>query len=225
MLLKIMHLISLDAFCDELEKIAKASKIKSNSRMPSRTKENIAHFDEVAQTLSAEHKKPAVAFSKKVSPAHVFEIMHSMRRWYSGQTMARKLLAHRDDLKGVMKLDPKDVVGVYRGFKVPKDNPLANATVGQKLTIPVTRNHGFSSWSTTEAPTHKFSGGGKGKVGLVVRLIDKKGITPVLAPPEQTKPWFNAFYAASIGKAYRPTEGEYLISAPSVHVEVVRVKK
>lgn len=219
-----MKQVVIEAFCDELEKIS-AKKIKSNSRMPAPTKKNINHFSEIIQELDEDHRAPAESFQKKVGPRGVFEIMHSMRRWYSGQTMARKLLDHRENLRSVMDIEPKDAVGVFRGFKVPVDNQLAKSTVGQKLTLDVTRNHGFSSWSTTEAPTNRFSGGGKGKVGLIVKLIDKKGITPVLAPPDRTRPWFNAFYEKSIGKSFRPKEGEYLISAPKVQVEVVRVKK
>ena len=147
-----------------------------------------------------------------------------MRRWYSGQTMARGLLAQRDDLRSVMKIEPKDALGVYRGFKVDKDSKLAQLRPGDRTCIPVTRNHGFSSWSTTEAPTHRFSGKSKGKVGLVVKLIDSRGIQPVLAPPERSAPWFNTLYKTAIGKSFRWTEGEYLIAAPRICVEIVRVK-
>ena len=124
-----------------------------------------------------------------------------------------------------MKLEPEDALGSFRGFKVDNDNPIAASKPGDRLTLPVTRNHGFSSWSATEAPTNRFSGGGKGKTGLIVKLVDAKGITPVLAPPQHTSPWFNELYAHAIGSSFRPKEDEYLISAPSVRVEVVRVKK
>jgi hypothetical protein len=212
------------AFFDELTQIG-AARIKSNDRMPARTKSNISAMMAAVHGLEEEHRKPALAFAEKVTPAGLFDILHSMRRWYSGQTMARKLVEHQGNLSSAMKLFPEDAVGVYRGFKVPKDDPLAQLTVGQTITLPVTRNHGVSSWSTTEAPTNRFSGGGNGKVGLIVKLVDGEGITPILAPPSHTEPWFNALYAKAIGKSFRPTEGEYLISAPHVKVEVVRVKR
>jgi hypothetical protein len=212
------------AFLDELEKIA-AVKIKSNDRMPPRTKAHIESFVSSIHNWESPHRDAAIAHMSETTPEKLFETLHSARRWYTGQTMARKLLEHRDSLSKVMDLAPSDVVGIYRGFKVPKDDPLAKLQVGQRLALPVTRNHGFSSWSTSEAATNRFSGAGDGKVGLIIKLVDGEGVTPVLAPPERTKPWFNELYAHVIGKSFRPTEGEYLISAPSVNVEVVRVKK
>jgi hypothetical protein len=216
--------VTRSAFFDELAKIG-AARIKSNDRMPARTKANVNAMMAAVHSLDEEHRKPAMAFARKVTPEGLFDILHSMRRWYSGQTMARKLVEHQDSLSSAMKLSPEDVVGIYRGFKVPKDDPLAKVEVGQTLTLPVTRNHGVSSWSTTEAPTNRFSGGGDGKVGLIVKLVDGAGTKPILAPPSHTEPWFNALYAHAIGKSFRPKEGEYLIAAPSVKVEVVRVKK
>jgi hypothetical protein len=58
-----------------------------------------------------------------------------------------------------------------------------------------------------------------------VKLIDHEGVKPLLAPPEHTAPWFNALYEKAIGTSFRPKESEYLISAPSLRVEVVRVKR
>lgn len=200
-------------------------KIKSNDRMPSPTRANIAHFTEAIAALPAAQRAPAERFACEVGAQGVFEILHSMRRWYSGQTMARKLLAHHDALREVMDIEPNDAVGVYRGFKVPVANPLAKLEVGQEISLPVRLNHGFSSWSTTEAPTHLFSGGGRGKVGLIVKLINDHGVTPVLAPPNRTKSWFNALYAKAIGTSFRPKEGEYLIAARKVRVRVIRVKR
>lgn len=206
-----------------LEKFA--GKIKSNARMPPRTKANINGVVDTLKSWDSPHADDALSFVEGVTPPAAFELLHSMRRWYSGQTMACKLLDYRDDLSKVMALKPEDVVGVYRGFKVDKTNPLANASVGDRLTLDVTRNHGMSSWSTTEVPTHKFSGGGKGRVGLVIKLVDSEGIKPVLAPPEHTKEWFNEMYAKLIGTSFRPKEQEYLIAAPRVNVEIVRVKR
>lgn len=219
-----MHSATQFGLFDELTKISE-KKIKSNDRMPARTKANILGLSAQVKSLEGPHREQAVKFMEDVGPEKLFEMLHSMRRWYSGQTMARAILTHRESLSEAMKLDPADVIGIFRGFKVPKDHELASAQVGQKLEIPVTRNHGFSSWSTTEAPTNRFSGGGKGKVGLIVKLVDSKGVTPVLAPPTHTEPWFNELYLKTIGKSFRPTEGEYLIAAPKINVEVVRVKR
>lgn len=219
-----MNPVTKAAIFDELDKIAMA-KIKSNDRMPPRTKAHINKIVEDVHSLEGPHREKAIEFLNKMGPSNFFDVMHGIRRWYTGQTMARKILEHREHLGSAMQLDPKDVVGVYRGFKVPKDHELANVEVGQKITLPVTRNHGFSSWSTTQEPTNRFSGGGKGKVGLIVKLVDSKGVTPVLAPPSHSEEWFNKLYEKTIGKSFRPKEGEYLISAPSVNVEVVRVKR
>lgn len=200
-------------------------KIKGNSRMPSRTKENIAHFQDAIEQLPKKHREKARDFADSIGPLGLFEVMHGIRRWYSGQTMARKILSHREDLMSAMDLDPSDAIGLYRGFKVPTDSRLAGSEEGDEVSLPVSRNHGFSSWSISEEATNRFSGGGKGKVGLIVKLIDEKNVVPVLAPPERSEAWFNALYTAAIGKAYRQTEGEYLIKGSPLTVEIVRVKK
>ena len=214
----------LTGFVDELTKLG-VVKIKSNDPMALSSRANVQAFMDDLHEWDSPHKEKAIAFAGQLSEKKLFELLHSMRRWYTGQTMAWKILAQNDALGEVMRLKPKDVVGVYRGFKVPNDSPLAKVSVGDTLHLPVTRNRGISSWSTSEAPTNRFSGGGKGKTGLIVKLIDDEGITPILAPPEKTKAWFNALYERTIGTSFRPKEGEYLIAAPKVRVEVVRVKR
>lgn len=139
--------------------------------------------------------------------------------------MTRKLVEHRDLLRDVMKIEPEDVLGAYRGFKVPNDNPLAQVQVGDKLTLGVIRNHGVSSWTMDPSLANRFSGGGKGKTGLIVKLVKHEGIQPLLAPPSRTEPWFNRAYEQAIGTSFRNNEHEYLIKAPNVEVEVTRVKK
>ena len=212
------------SFADELTKIAVA-RIKSNDRMPTLSKKHVENFVQQVESWDSPHRASALEHIQKTSPKNFLEILHSARRWYTGQTMGHKLLEHRDSMSDFMDLKPEDAVGVYRGFKVPKDSPLAAAQVGQRLQLDVTRNGGLSSWSLSQDATNRFSGAGKGKVGLIVKLVDSEGIKPILAPPERTKPWFNELYSKVIGKSFRPTEGEYLIAAPSVHVEVVKVKK
>ena len=200
-------------------------KIKSNDPMPARTQANLSAFAEQVCGWRSPHRRSAVTYMNAIGLRALFEILHSMRRWYSGQTMARLLASYRPALLGVMKIEPRDSLGVFRGFKVPNSHAWADADPGDTLTLPVKLNHGHSSWSTSEAPTHKFSGGGKGKTGLVVKLIDTKGVKPLLAPTHKTKPWFNALYEHVIGKSFRPKEQEYLLAADRVKVRVVRVKK
>lgn len=207
-----------------MPKIA-AKKIKSNDRMPARSKANVSDFESAVRTWDNPHRDQAVQFMEEHGPGNTFEMLHSMRRWYSGQTMGGNLLKHREALSSVMKLDPEDVVGVYRGFKVPKDHPLAKAKPGDEFTLPVTRNKGMSSWTTDQTIPNRFSGAGKGKVGIIVELASKDNVKPVLAPPSHTEPWFNALYEHVIGKSFRPGEGEYLVSAPEVRAKVVKVKK
>ena len=216
------HLIS--GFTDELVKLA-LKKIKSNDPMPVSSKANVNAFMENIHEWDSPHRDKALKMAEELSDKEFFKLMHSMRRWYTGQTMASKLIKHNKLLGSVMRLKPEDVVGIYRGFKVPNSSPLAKLAPGDKLILPVTRNRGVSSWSTSEEATNRFSGGGKGKTGLIVKLVDSKNINPILAPPSHTDEWFNEFYAHSIGKSFRPKEGEYLIEAPEVHVEVVRVKR
>lgn len=193
--------------------------------MPARTKGNIAALMGDLHALDDSDKQKALEFGERASPPVLFDVMHAMRRWYSGQTMARKLVEHRELLRGVMDIEPKDAVGVFRGFKVPNDNPLAKAQAGDKLTLGVTRNHEISSWTTDQNLANRFSGGGKGKTGLIVKLVDHEGIEPILAPPSRTKPWFNKAYEQAIGTSFRDKKHEYLIKAPEVEVEVMRVKK
>lgn len=208
----------------ELEKICMA-RIKSNDRYVSPTKAHVADLMTNIETWNSPHREKALAMASEMSPPKLFEVLHGMRRWYTGQTMAKKLVEHNEALTKVMKLEPKDVVGIFRGFKVPKDSPLAQAKPGDTLELDVTRNRGISSWSTSEQAVNRFSGGGNGKVGLNVKLLSSDGVKPLLAPPSHTEPWFNELYSHVIGKSFRPTEGEYLISAPKIHVEVMRVKR
>ena len=200
-------------------------KIKSNDRMPARSAANVAALVGRIEAWKSRHRGSALAFAHRIEALHLFQILHAIRRWYSGQTMTRLLKSYRPHLRKVMALEPSHAVGAYRGFKVDRDHPLAKRKPGDVVTIPVTRNHGFSSWTTNQAITNRFSGGGKGKVGIIVRLSSPKHVTPVLAPPARTKAWFNALYSHAIGDSYRPTEGEYLIHAPRFIAKIVKIKK
>jgi hypothetical protein len=212
------------SMANELEKISVA-RIKSNDRYVSPTKAHVAGLMQSIESWESPHREKALSFASELSPPKLFEVLHGMRRWYTGQTMAKKLVEHNEALSKVMKLEPKDVVGIFRGFKVPKDSPIAQAKPGDTLELDVTRNRGLSSWSTNEQAVNRFSGAGNGKVGLNVKLVGSDGVKPLLAPPSHTEPWFNELYSRAIGKSFRPTEGEYLISAPKIRVEVLRVKR
>ncbi len=201
------------------------SPVKSNDRMLPRTKANVTDLENRIRCWNSPHRRQAAAFMERIGPERLYEILHGMRRWYSGQTMTGALIRHRDTLAEVMRLDPAATKGVFRGFKVPKDDPLAQKQPGETVTLPVARNHGISSWSTSRELTNRFSGGGKGKVGLIVQLVDPAGTQPLIAPPAKTRPWFNALYSEIIGRSFRPGEGEYLIRAPAVRVKIVQVKR
>ena len=199
-------------------------RIKSNDRMPSRSAANVDDFLDDLEEWRSAYRDTALDFADDVGPDQLFELLHAIRRWYSGQTMARLIYSQREILRNVMAIEPCDAVGVYRGFKVDVDDVLADADEGEVFTIPVTRNHGFSSWSTDPNLVNRFSGSGRGKVGIIVQLASPEWITPVLAPPEETEAWFNALYERVIGSSFRPTEGEYLIHGTKYVGEIVRVK-
>lgn len=188
------------------------------------TAKNLEEFQ--SRFYDSPHRRKAEDLAHSVGGmVAFFELLHSMRRWYSGGTMARRLLNHRHQLATIMDLRPQAVLGLYRGFKLPPHFVSGEIQEGASGELALTRNHGLSSWTTTVAAANRFSGGGRGKIGFVVRLSSVKGVVPVLAPPSHTQKWFNDFYANVIGRSYRPTEGEYLILAPKVKVEVVRVKR
>lgn len=219
---------AMPGFFDEMTQLSKkvaTYKVKSNGRMMPPTKGNIEALQGHIEQWDDPHREEANKFLSEVSPEKAFELLHSIRRWYAGQTMAHKLKQYNPVLASAMQLDPESVVGVYRGFKVPNNSPLAAVKEGDLLTLDVTRNRGLSSWATSQEATNRFSGKSKGKTGLIVRLANSEGVQPLLAPPSHTAPWFNALYERAIGKSFRPTEEEYLIAAPRVQVEVVRVKR
>jgi hypothetical protein len=220
----VLKMLQLECTCEHVfGEPVNELKIRSNDPMPARSKANIEDM-ELIESWDSPHRAKALKFVKKTTPEGLFEILHSMRRWYSGQTMARLLASYRKELSEVMDLDPSDAVGCFRGFKVPDDSSLAEHEEGDEFTLEITRNHSFSSWSLTEKPTHGFSGKSKGKIGLIIKLVNGKGIKPVLAPPERTSEWFNALYELIIGKSFRPTEQEYLIQGSSARVQIVKKK-
>lgn len=211
------------SFLSELRKMGQP--FKSNSRMPAPTRANVSKLEEEIKSWDSPHRDDALRYMEKVTPKKLFTMLHSMRRWYSGQTMAHGLREGRAELGLVMTLAPEELPDLYRGFKVPKDHPLASAQAGQRLELAVERNKGLSSWSTSPELVNRFSGGGKGKTGLVVKLVSAEGTQPLLAPPSHTVDWFNALYEKAVGSSFRPKEGEYLLDAPAVKVEVLRVKR
>ena len=217
--------IFIKEFISNKDLLEKVKKIKSNDRMPPRTKEYLDDMMQKIEDWDSEYRDDALKFAEKVGPKDLFEILHSIRRWYTGQTMARSIQSFRKYLKNIMDIDETDVIGIYRGFKVDDDDPIAKRNVGDEFTIPITRNHNFSSWSTSLDATNKFSGKSKGKVGVIIQLISAQGIEPVLAPPDKTEMWFNKLYEEIIGTSFRDKEGEYLIFGSEAKVKIIKLKR
>lgn len=177
--------------------------------------------------LDRADQDPVDELGRALGAHELCRVLHAMRRWYSFQTgaMARILLAHRDELVGAMDLDDDAAVGCFRGFKVNAGDPLASLREGAVTTLPVTRNGGCSSWTAGRELADRFSGASRGKVGLVVELLHSPGAQPFIAPPERTRPWFDALYQEAIGSSFRFNEREYAVRADAVQVRIVRVKR
>jgi hypothetical protein len=204
----------------------KPKKYVGPDRMPPLSGGNLDNLECSIRTWKSPHREQAIRLMNRVGVDTLFRTLHAMRRWYSGQTMTGALRGARSVLEDVMDLSPGSARGIYRGFKIDVGDDLARKlAVGAKIVLPIERNSGISSWSIEESQTNKFSGGGKGKIGVIVRLTSVEGITVLLAPPSHTDRWFNALYEYVIGNKFRPIEGEFLIAADRVRVEVIRVKR
>jgi hypothetical protein len=84
-------------------------------RMPNATKKNIDKVVSVIPSLSAENRDKAEAFRQDVGDRALFDILHSMRRWYSGQTMDGK--TKKEFAPG---LPEKDKITKLPSIKEPK---------------------------------------------------------------------------------------------------------
>lgn len=210
---------------DELVKIATATKDKNTHRMPPLTKAVVGKVEAGLQSLDPVHRKPAEELRDAIGAKALTAVLHHMRRWYSNQTgpNAKQVLARHDALAKAMQLDT--LPDLYRGFKLDNKSPLLQGLKeGDSITIPVTRNQGFSSWTVHRDIANKFSGASRGKTGLVIKLQGGEAIKPVIAPPEFSQPWFNALYEQTMGPHFRKKEGEYVLQSPQVTAEIIAIK-
>ena len=199
---------------------------KGNAPMPSC---NAAHQQEILDAIAAlrgAQRKAAEALVEEMGPKDLCVVLHAMRRWYSYNcwNAAKKIIPHRAALSEAMGLDPP--IGVYRGFKVAAGSPLLDGLdEGDTIKLPVTRNGGCTSWTGRRDIANRFSGGGKGKVGLVVRLVGDKGLKPFIAPPEASRPFWNKLYETTMGTSFRNNEVEYAIYGRRIEVEILAIKR
>jgi hypothetical protein len=201
-------------------------KIKSNDRFPRVTHTAVVDLIGKLMTWDSPYAQPARELAARLPYGKLFILLHAMRRWYSGQTMAHTIAELRPWLRvGVMQLEPENVIGIYRGFKVPKWSPLLMESPGSRVELDVTRNRGVSSWTTREDTPNRFSGTDNERVGVIVKLTNAMESVPILAPPSHTELWFNELYTYIIGTSFRPKEGEYVLLGPKVEVEIVRIKR
>ena len=70
--------------CQRLRK----SSIKSPDRMLPRNRKNLTDLENRVRCWNSPHQAKALAFLTEVEAKGLYEILHSMRRWYTGQTMA-----------------------------------------------------------------------------------------------------------------------------------------
>lgn len=198
--------------------------VKCNALMPSCGPHDQQHIVDVIQTFHGGAKIECERLLRDLGPRDLCRVLHGMRRWYTANTFvnAKKILPHIKILSRAMNLDAP--VGAYRGFKVDANHRLARVREGQTITLRVQRNGGCSSWTLGRELADRFSGSPKGKVGLVIQLVNGKGVQTFIAPPEHCEPWFNKLYASTMGTSHRHNEREYAIYAPRIDVEVIKVK-
>lgn len=197
---------------------------------PTPTKKALAELEATVRSLPAQDRVHAEPFMREMTPKGLFQCLHGMRRWYKGRTSMRKVLAHKKTLAKAMST--KAPVGAFRGFKVSKDDPMAKRKVGDVVTLGPSlredgkeRSHGHvSSWTWHRHVADRFSGASRGKVGIVVKLADKRAHM-LVAPPKQSKPWFNRLYEKTMGKSFRAKEQECVVVAPKLKAEIVAIKR
>ena len=194
-------------------------------RMPSPTRAEVQKIVDAVESLPPRHRRQAVALMNEMGPKQLCLCLHGMRRWYSGQTAKKHILRNRDALLSAKAMDLRPPIGAYRGFKVDKRDRIASMDEGDVVRLPVTRNHGVSSWTASRQAANRFSGASKGKVGVVVKCRGPKSAKTFIAPPKKSAAWFNALYDETMGRAFRHTEDEFTIQAPAVEAEIVALKR
>jgi len=177
-------------------------------------------------SLRGDAKLQAAQMASQMGPRELCLALHAMRRWYSYNTWnsAKKILPHTDALSLGMDLAPKAAVGAYRGFHVDRDSPLLDLDEGDVIALPVERNNGCSSWTLSRDKANLFSGASKKSAGIVIRLVDAKGVQPFIAPPCRSEPWFNQLYERTMNRSFRFKEEEYAIFGRKLRVEIVAIK-
>lgn len=194
--------------------------------MPTITKPVTDHVEASIAVLPSKQRAEAVRFRDRVGIKDLTKILHATRRWYASNSgvLANKLADHRDELGTIMQLDR--IPTIYRGFKLKRgDELLDRFEEGRTVTIPMPRNNGYSSWTIHRDKANMFSGATKSMVGLVVRANHGARFQAVLAPPEHTAEWFNALYREAMAGGFRDTEGEYVLFAPTMKMDVIAVKR
>lgn len=172
---------------------------KGNALMPACNAKDQQKILTAIEALRGSDRAAAERLVNTVGVADLCRALHGMRRWYTYNcwNAAKKVLPHTSALASGMGLSAP--IGAYRGFKVDVKDRLARLREGDVVTIPVTRNGGCSSWPLGRDLANRFSGSPKGKVGLVIQLVDGDGVQAFLAPPEHCEPWFNKLYASTMG--------------------------
>lgn len=204
---------------------------KGNAPMPPCNKAQQQEIIDAVARLRGAGRQAAEDLLDDMGAEELCRVLHAMRRWYSYNcwNAAKKILPHRKKLTAAMDLDPEDVVGVYRGIRVPQNHELAEVDPRDEVKLSMDRggdrNGGCSSWTLQRKFANRFSGKQPGKVGLVVRIVDPLGSKPFIAPPSRSAPWFNTLYKATMGESFRFNEMEYALQGKWQLVEVVAVKR
>jgi hypothetical protein len=206
----------------EIAKSNKISSVQKRGLMLRPTKENLKKMKAEIEAWKSFHDNVTALFAK-FGQKEVFESIEAMKVWYCCKKGVNKLKEHRATLSRVMLLDPKWAVGLYRGLTAKKGTPLASVKVGDEFDLPTIKN-GVSSWTTSIHLAGSFASG-YSQAGIIVELIDPKGVVPLVAPPSHTVDFFNKLYREQVGSnRYRKAEDEYLLASKKTRVRVVWVK-
>ena len=199
---------------------------KKNYRMPSCNGCETNDVMSVVHSLRGTAKRDALQMVEEIGERELCLVLHAMRRWYSYNTWnaAKKIIPHMDALARGMNLDPDDVVGAYRGFRVPRDHHILDFEEGDVISLPVVRNGGCSSWTLSREKANLFSGASREQAGIVIRLAESRNVEPFIAPPSRSENWFNQLYERSMNRSFRFNEEEYAIYGTKLICEIVAIK-
>lgn len=168
-------------------------------------------------------------FEQKFGKQRLKELLNLLLRWqeYTGNTaiIATRLLTMKPLLKSVMDL--KVQKSLYRGMRVAVNDPIASHNVGTSFDLNL---NGPSAWSyersiarsfaTTDAWQANF---GAKKINILLQLITPNPRV-ILAPPEQTAPWFEKAWEEILHakqKRDRNREHEVLIADRKIRVRLL----